>query len=584
MKEFLKATNLASYVWHIAENRLELSEAWFSLFKMNGEEYHVENREWERHIHPEDRREVLDRLHCHFRGETQWFEVVYRFWSDMGQWIWIEDCGQVVERDEKGDPVRMVGYNRNVTTERRKIQEMKETNALLQLSVEAADLTVYTIDRKAKTIRFHSGVLERSLEDGEKEISLVKFISRVHPNEHEMAKLAIKQIQTNAEKEVKLRFRLSDQKGSYRWVEVTCREFSETVIIGVIRDVDEEARRMIELNRQANRDLLTGLFNRNVFERCLNSFSRTIENRVIAVCDVDGLKILNDAFGHMMGDRMLRLFAMALDEVFEDVDLIARMGGDEFAVIDSKLSLLEMEKRFEVLKQKIITFDLPAQIGISYGIAESEATKDPALAYKIAEDRMYRQKHLGNFAKRNEMVQSLLMKMQSKDPRGSRHALRMKVMMKRYAETLSVESHEKKELILLAQFHDIGKLNVSEQILHKTQGLNHREKLEVKRHPEIGYRIARSLPELAGIAHEVLTHHERWDGKGYPLHLKGEEIPYKVRILAMLDYYDSITHDRPYRPAVESEVALKRIKQKSGSQFDPNLTKAFIEFMNKSGT
>lgn len=579
MKEFLKATNLASYVWHIAENRLELSEAWFSLFKMNGEEYHVENREWERHIHPEDREEVLDRLHCHFRGETQWFQVVYRFWSDMEQWVWIEDCGQVVERDARGEPVRMVGYNRNVTTERRKIQEMKETNALLQLSVEAADLTVYSLDRKAKTIRFHSGVLERSLEDGEKEMTLVRFISRVHPNEQEMVKSAIKQIQTNAEKEVKLRFRLSDLKGSYRWVEATCREFSETLIIGVIRDVDEEARRMIELKRQANRDLLTGLFNRNVFERHLNSFSRTIENQVIAVCDVDGLKLLNDAFGHMMGDRMLRLFAMALDEVFENVELIARMGGDEFAIIDSKLSLLEMEKRFEVLKQKIITFDLPAQIGISYGMAEIEATKDPSLAYKIAEDRMYRQKHLENFVKRNEMVQSLLMKMQSKDPRGSRHALRMKVMMKRYVETLPIESQEKKELILLAQFHDIGKLNVSEQILDKTKGLNHRERLEVKRHPEIGYRIARSLPELAGIAHEVLTHHERWDGKGYPLHLKGEEIPYKVRILALLDYYDSITHDRPYRPAVESDVALKRIRQKSGSRFDPHLTKAFLEFM-----
>ena len=79
----------------------------------------------------------------------------------------------------------------------------------------------------------------------------------------------------------------------------------------------------------------------------------------------------------------------------------------------------------------------------------------------------------------------------------------------------------------------------------------------------------------------ILYHHERWDGKGYPLHLKGEEIPYKVRVLSLLDYYDSITHDRPYRPAVEREVALKRIRQNSGRRFDPNLTKAFIDFMQK---
>jgi diguanylate cyclase (GGDEF)-like protein len=581
MKEFLKATNLASYVWHIPENRLELSEAWFSLFGMNGDEYHVENREWERRIHPEDRDGVLERLHGHFREETPYFQVAYRYWSDLKEWIWIEDCGQVVDRGEQGEPLRMMGFNRDVTAAMREKKQMKESNELLQLAADVANLGVYCIHLNEKIICVHSGVTGKNRLIDEKEMTLKQFLSHVRPSEKELVKRTFWQLQTREKQEVKLRFRLLDQNRHARWVEASCRWSTDELIIGVIRDVDEEARRLIELDRLANRDLLTGLFNRNVFERKLNGFSRTIEDQVIAVCDVDGLKILNDAFGHMMGDRMLRLFADALDEVFDEADLIARMGGDEFAVIDAKLSSSEMEKRFELLEQKIAKFDLPAQIGISYGIAEIEATEDPALAYKIAEDRMYRQKHLENFTKRNLMVQKLLTKMQAKNPLASRHAARMKSTMKRYVKDLPIESNEKEELILLAQFHDIGKLNVPNQVLEKSKGLNHRERIEVKRHPEIGYRIARSLPELAGIAHEVLTHHERWDGKGYPLHLKGEEIPYKVRVLSLLDYYDSITHDRPYRPAVEREVALKRIRQNSGRRFDPNLTKAFIDFMQK---
>lgn len=379
--------------------------------------------------------------------------------------------------------------------------------------------------------------------------------------------------------EINFRFRIVEPFFHARWMEARARKLEGGVFYGVIRDVDAEARRLQELDRLANRDLLTGLYNRNFCERKLAQLKDSGKGCLVAVCDVDGLKLLNDAFGHIMGDRMLRMFSMTLDEIFGDADFLARMGGDEFIIVDSNRTEEMMRDGFRRLQHKVEAFDLPAQVSLSFGVADYLAGTDPMLAYKVAEDRMYRHKHLENFEKRTQMVEKLLVKMQAKDEGIRQHAKRMKSMICDFVKMLPMDENERREMNLLAQFHDIGKLNVPAQVLGKPCALNHQERIEVKRHPEIGYRIARSLPELAGIAHEVLIHHERWDGKGYPLQLKAEEISYKVRIMALFDYYDSVTHDRPYRPAISKEEALRRIERGAGRRFDPELTPKFIEYM-----
>jgi|GEM_PF-3277959 len=581
MKRFLHATRLASYQWNIRDNTLKLSHEWFEMVGMNATTYEVSNQEWSKRIHPEDRDLVQKKLHAHFQKETEWFQVTYRYWSDHRQWIWIEDCGQVVEWDENGKPISMMGFNRDVTDAMIEKLTLTETNEMLQLAADVSNLWIYCINIKEHRVQFQGGAKGDKVLFGKQDMELNDFMDRVHPNERQTLTDAFIQLRDQKKEKTHLQFRLRDNKRHWRWVEASGRWTAGNKVIGVFRDVDEEVRRLKELDRLANRDLLTGLFNRNAFERKLNGFSTSVENRVIAVCDVDGLKILNDAFGHLMGDRMLRFFSMSLDEVFVHAEMIARIGGDEFAIIEKNTTLETMEDQFSELKRRVEGFDLPVQVGVSYGIAEMDSLQDPNLAYKKAEDLMYRQKHLENFVKRGEYMQALLIKMQAKDPEIQNHAVRLKSAINQFVESKSLEANDKKELELLAQFHDIGKLNVANQILQKQKGLNHREKVEVKRHPEIGYRIARSLPELAGIAHEVLTHHERWDGKGYPLHLKGEEIPYKVRLLSIFDYYDSITHDRPYRPAIGKEDALKRIEKSAGKRFDPNLTQEFISYMKR---
>jgi diguanylate cyclase (GGDEF)-like protein len=580
MKEFLKATNQASYNWNMKDDILVLSDEWFEITGMDRDYYRVSNQEWLKRIHPEDLAKTKATLQAHFKGESQWFQVVYRFWSDTKRWIWIEDCGQVVDRDQEGNPVRMTGFNRDVTKVMREKRVLEETNEMLQLAADVSGLLVYRIDPDDGMVRFHGGSRLENLFFEKEEITLKDFLSRVLAVERGGVEEAFQNLRRKKMMEVQRRFRMLDQNRRAHWVEASVRWSGEGFMIGILRDVDVEARRMIELDRLANRDLMTGLFNRNVFERKINGFTSTIEDQVIAICDVDGLKILNDAFGHLMGDKMLRLFAVALDQVFEGSDLIARIGGDEFVILDRR-SVEEMEEKFRVLKTKMNDFDLPVQVGVSYGIAEMNATQDSALAYKKAEDRMYRYKHFINFKMKQERAQKLLDKMQAKDPLTHAHGTRLEKTINDFARDLPMEINEKRELALLARFHDIGKLNVPEEVLKKTSRLTNKEKIEIKRHPEIGYRIARSMPELAGIAHEVLTHHERWDGKGYPLKLKGEEIPYKVRVMALFDYFDSLTHDRPYRPAVDKETALNRIAKSAGKRFDPDLTKRFIDYMQK---
>lgn len=581
MKKFLHATRLTSYQWNIRDNTLKLSQEWFETVGMDASTYEVSNEEWAKRIHPEDRDRVQKLLQAHFHRESEWFQASYRYWTDRREWIWIEDCGQVVEWDEQGKPVQMMGFNRDATESMTEKRRLAETNEMLQLAADVSNLWIYCISMDQRRVQFQGGAKGENLLFGKREMELKDFMDKVHPNERPVVSQAFRQLREKSREKVDLQFRLKDNKRHWRWVEASGRWSAGEKIIAAFRDVDEDVRRLKELDRLANRDLLTGLFNRNAFERKLNGFAATVENQVIAVCDVDGLKILNDAFGHLMGDRMLRFFSLALDEVFSRAEMIARIGGDEFAIIERNATLETMEAQFRELRRKVERFDLPVQVGVSYGIAELDLIQDPTLAYKKAEDLMYRQKHLENFVKRNEYMQKILIKMQAKDPGIQQHAVRLKKSVQKYIADKPMEANEKKELILLAQFHDIGKLNVSKQILQKHQGLNYREKVEVKRHPEIGYRIARSLPELAGISHEVLTHHERWDGKGYPLHLKGEEIPYKVRLLALFDYYDSITHDRPYRPAVSKEDALKRIEHSAGKRFDPKLTKEFLRYMKR---
>lgn len=156
------------------------------------------------------------------------------------------------------------------------------------------------------------------------------------------------------------------------------------------------------------------------------------------------------------------------------------------------------------------------------------------------------------------------------------HANRLQEYCYQMGHHLKLTPEEMEDLSLLAVLHDIGKLGVNPAILKKPGPLTSKEWVEMKRHPEIGWRIIKDFPSLGAIANYILCHHERWDGKGYPSGLKTENIPLHSRILAVADAFDAMTSDRVYRKRMELDKAIAELRNNAGKQFDPQVVNLFI--------
>jgi diguanylate cyclase (GGDEF)-like protein len=303
----------------------------------------------------------------------------------------------------------------------------------------------------------------------------------------------------------------------------------------------------------------------------------------IICADLDGLKLVNDTMGHDRGDLLLRTAANILTQSFPDSVILCRVGGDEFAVIAPQT---DAERAAALVKNaKAVLSELNASVGaipldISFGVATA-ATSETSLTalYKQADDLMYKDKlhrHAGN---RSRIVQSLLTALSERDYIAEGHAQRLSELCHNMGNRVNLTPAQMADLLLLAQVHDLGKVGIPDAILNKAGPLDKEEIANMQRHPEIGFRIAMSSPDLAPVAHLILRHHEKWDGSGYPLGLKGESIPIECRILAIIDAFDAMTNDRPYRKAASKGAAVEEIRRHAGSQFDPYLAGLFVEIV-----
>lgn len=347
----------------------------------------------------------------------------------------------------------------------------------------------------------------------------------------------------------------------------------------VRRDLSEsEARyRFISM-----RDSLTGLYNRNYFEEECRRLDTVQANPLgLILCDVDGLKLINDTLGHDAGNSLLLKTALAIRGSFRENDMVARIGGDEFAVLLPKTSNIMIEeavKRIEAAVQKDNDLETGPHLSLSIGYA---FRKDAAISmtelFKIADNNMYREKLYRSQSTRSTIVNTLRKALEARDFITEGHTERLQNLVIILATAIGFPENRLTDLRLLAQFHDIGKVGIPDRILFKQGKLTQPEILEMQRHCEIGYRIAQASPDLMPIADWILRHHEWWNGAGYPLQLKGEEIPLECRILAIVDAFDAMTNDRPYRKALSVQEAVERLTTAAGIQFDPYLAGEFVE-------
>lgn len=357
-------------------------------------------------------------------------------------------------------------------------------------------------------------------------------------------------------------------------------------IQGIIRDVTERLEMQKQIEYISMHDALTGLYNRAYFEDKIQQFNNPAFSPVgVIMCDLDGLKLVNDSLGHDAGDKLLTAAAQLLKNNSRNDDIPARIGGDEFALLLPNSD----EKQTQAIAGAILksledyNHDNPhslLSLSVGYDVKkDSDTSIDETL--KKADHNMYREKLFRSQSIHSTIVKTLTNTLKERDYITKTHSDRLLNLITRLGKNLGLSDSRIADMQLLAKFHDIGKVGIPDRILLKPGPLNENEKQEMQRHSEIGYRLAQSGPDLITIADWILKHHEWWDGNGYPLGLKGEEIPLECRILAIADAYDAMISSRPYREGRTPAEAVIELQKCSGTQFDPYLVDKFVELIEE---
>jgi len=498
--------------------------------------------------------------------------------------IWIEVTMTFV-RDQGGRPIGILGVTRDIG-ERKRVQEaFKKKSEEQALLLDNIDTLVWYLEDTATY-----GLVNKALAEFlgmEKEDLEYKNVSECLRKEEAEICISGNRIVFEQKRQIHTEEWLKNGHGELRVLSITRTPKLNSsgdveYVVCSAEDITERKRAEEQLKYLSLFDPLTRLYNRNYFEQEMKRLGAGRSDPVaVVVCDVDGLKLVNDTLGHSTGDMFLSTAADLIKECFRKDDVVARIGGDEFAVLLPNSDGQVVQDACKRVRSAIERYnnenpDLP--LSISIGFAVSGKTSEPLDdVFKEADNNMYREKLFQSRSACSAIVLTLMKTLEARDFITEGHAERLEALVCCLSRAAGVPEHRETRLRLLAQFHDIGKVGIPDRILLKPGKLTPEETLEMQRHCEIGHRIALSAPDLVHIADLILKHHEWWNGKGYPLGLKEKGIPLESRILAIADAFDAMTSDRPYRKAMTRSEALAEIKRCAGSQFDPILADIFCE-------
>ena len=374
-------------------------------------------------------------------------------------------------------------------------------------------------------------------------------------------------------------------KGLGKYVEVVVYSPRYKQFAMIITDISNRKKAEMEINYLSYHDYLTGLYNRRFYEEELIKLD-TPENLPLSMimADVNGLKLINDSFGHTMGDELLVKAAHIISSTCPEGSVVARLGGDEFIVILPETDIFQVAEIVNELKVRSLSERIGAlDLSISFGYETKDNMKqDIQEIYKHAEDDMYRHKLYESSSVKSKTIDLIMNALYAKSSREMLHSKRVGKLCKQIAEEMNLEKDIVNQMGVAGLMHDIGKMGIDENILNKEGKLNTYEFQEIQRHPEIGFRILSSSDEFLEIARYVFEHHERWDGKGYPKNLIGTEISLQARIIGVADAFDAMTCDRSYRKGLSEEEAVAEIIRCSGTQFDPDVSRVFLEKVLKN--
>lgn len=414
-----------------------------------------------------------------------------------------------------------------------------------------------------------------------------KFAKITHPDDREMIRNTLRSLENFKDP---FCARIIHKNGSTVWFELRSslvydNEGEIVAMEGIVRDITEQKNAEQRIRYLSLNDKLTGLYNRVYMEKEMERLD--VERQLpvsIIMCDANGLKFINDTFGHSEGDRYLVNLSRVLSESCRKEDIVARYGGDEFVLVLPVTCSREASAIVERIHENLKRCEgSPIPLSMAIGIStKTDRTQDINDVLKKAEKRMYSNKVLEKNLNRDLMMSSIKKRLWEKDYHCIEHERRLEEYLARFVSVLGLEESLMEDLSLMASLHDIGKIALPDSMLKKKGKLTDEETEVMKSHSEIGYRIARSIPGLDRISEEILSHHERWDGKGYPQGLKGKQIPVIARIFAIVDAFEVMTHERPYADRFDTGKALDEIRKNAGKQFEPHLVDKFITVFSKA--
>ncbi len=347
----------------------------------------------------------------------------------------------------------------------------------------------------------------------------------------------------------------------------------------LLEDITDSKKTLQELEYLRFHDQLTGLYNRAFMDQ---EIKRLDVNRKLPMSiilgDINGLKLVNDAFGNDEGDRLLCMIADIFRRSCRREDIIARYGEDEFIVLlpntDAE-TVSGIENRIMEMCKSISRDHFHFVMSLGKATKTSIETGFNEILTE-ARDLLYRNKLTGGKSVPGNAVTALVDSLMGRGYETKEHIKRIEKMADQMANALQLPKSQSDDLILLASLHDLGKVAIPDEILKEKEKLSREDWEIIRSYPEIGYNIARQSFKFSHIADYILSHHERWDGKGYPRQLKEEDIPLLSRIMAILDTYDVMRTGRFYKKTLSKNEAVRELRECGGSQFDPALVETFI--------
>ncbi len=590
LKNIIEGTRVGTWEWNIQKDEIIINERWAEIIGYTLSEVPrvLSENAWDQFFHPEDLHNADLQLDEIFKNQQEYYDTERRMIHKNGDEVWVHTQGKVIDRAHNGKPLLMSGTHSDISHRKKMEQVIFNEKEQFKTTLLSIGDGVISTDNHGSVMIMNK--IAEQLTGWTQEEACGKPLEEVFHIMNELTRErcenpVYKVLETGNIIELANHTILISRLGLETPIEDSAAPIKDEQgningVVLVFRDFTEKKEKRDKITYLSFFDQLTEIYNRRFFEEELKRLD-TERNfpLTLAMLDVNGLKLINDAFGHLVGDEVLKRIAYLIKRECRMDDIIARIGGDEFVILlpktDAKQTAKIMKRLHEVIvSEKVDSINLSISCG--WATKEKRNTKIAAV-FKKAEDNMYRQKLSESTSVRHKTIQIILKTLYEKNTREESHSKRVSNLCGTIGHCLDLSQEKISELITAGLLHDIGKIAINEDVLNKATKLNKSEWLEIQRHPEIGYRILSSVNEYASLAGYVLAHHERWDGKGYPKGLKGKAIPLQSRVIAVVDAYDAMTGYRPHQKTLSHDVAMEKIKRNAGVQFDPDIVKVFFE-------